>query len=140
MDISEEMVEKTIESIENPKEKIKLNRLYLLYKLYMNTKPQKITYDKINDSINKINAKFKKYMKEPNNQEEMKNILNRVISANTMLKGSMNSRKITDDLLYDLTYLEYELLLVPSFPSYLGSVLKDKVETYSINRLARGRR
>ena len=140
MDISEELVENVKETIDNPKDKIKLNRLYLLYKLYKNTKPKKITYRMIEESLNRINTKFKKSMNGYNDSEEAKNMLNKVISINYAFKENKNSKKSLDSLLYDLTCLECELLIIPTFPSYLESVLKEKLKEYNSRKLARGRR
>ena len=132
------LVEKTKEAIDNPREKTKLDRLFLLYQLYKNLPPQRITQSSIDESINRINSKLKSELKDGMLQEDMKDLLNRSISANNMYRSG--NRKNIDGLLRELSYLENELLLPPSFPSCLEGLLEDEIKSYGERKLSRGRR
>ena len=140
MEISEEIVEKTKESIDNPIEKTRLDRLYLLYKLYSNAKPQRISSDMIDSSINKIKTKLKTYFVDSSSQEEMEDILNRFISVKSLRNSVKRNKKELDTLLYELTDLEKDLLIVPTFPNYLGRVLEGTLKKSTEKKLSRGKR
>ena len=137
MIIDDKLVEKTKESISNPKERMILERLYLLSQLYKGAEPQRVTKESVEESLKRIRAKLKS-TDYTISQEGKKDLVNRLISVTSMIKGV--NRRNTDTILHDLSFLENELLLPPSFPWYLEGLLGEKIKGYSEKQLSRGSR
>lgn len=136
MAINDNDIEKVLTGIDNPIDKLKFERLYLLYKLYVNKKTEKITREGIGEAVNRINDKFDKYIKKSSNEYYNKELLNRIIKVNNSYKDHFEK---TDVLLSDITYLENELKMVPSFPSYIENVLESQINSYKDSK-TRGKR
>lgn len=135
MAINDNDFEKVLTGLDNPSEKKKLERLYLLYKFYSNRKTPNITYDEVEKSLEKINAKFSEYIQDPSNAINNKELLNKIIQINNSYKE--NALK-TEDLLNEITSIENDLQMVPSFPSQIEHVLEKTIKTYNGSRV-RGR-
>ena len=136
MAINDNDFEKVLTGLDNPVERKKLERLYLLYKFYNKRKTENITYDEVEKSLEKINTKFREHIQDPSNAINNKELLNRIIQINNSYKE--NSLK-TEDLLNEITSLENDLQLVPSFPSQIEHVLEKTLNTYKGSRV-RGNR
>ena len=132
MTINDNDIEKVLSDIDNPTDKLKFERLYLLYKFYNKKPVSKITYEEIDNSIKRINKKFKNYIKNSTDDKENKELLNRLIKINTSYK---NNSKNIDSLLNDITYIENELRMVPSFPSYIENILESQINNYKESKI-----
>ena len=137
MVIDDRLVEKTKEATENPRERMLLDRLHLLCQLYRGAKPQRVSQETLDKAIERIREKLKA-TDYTISQDDKRDYVNRLISVNNMCQSG--ARKNADAILHDLSYLESELGIVPSFPWYLERLLEEKVRDHNEKQLARGSR
>ena len=137
MVIDDRLVEKTKEATDNPRERMVLDRLHLLCQLYRGTKPQRVSQETLDKAIERIREKLKA-TDYTISQDDKRDYVNRLVSVNNMCQSG--TRKHADAILHDLSYLESELGIVPSFPWYLEGLLEEKVRDHSEKQLARGSR